>query len=125
MPKDKNAAAPDLGWLEVCLTVEDIAKSKEFYQTLGFEVVGGVETQGWLVLELNGARIALYQGHIPNNLLNFRGGKVFEIADYLKAKGLKMESDAVHENDGSDGATIHDPDGNVIYFNTHPDEVEG
>jgi len=56
--------------------------------------------------------------------LNFRGGDVFTIAAQIKQKGLKFKSDAKIEQDGSAGAVIEDPDSNVIYFNTHPEELE-
>ncbi len=35
-----------------------------------------------------------------------------------------MKSDAKKEPDGSIGATVEDPDGNLIYFNTHPNELK-
>ena len=34
-----------------------------------------------------------------------------------------MKTDAEIEPDNSAGANIEDPDGNRIYFNTHPDEI--
>ena len=114
--------ALNLGRFEYCLTVRNLQKSLEFYTKLDFQQVGGNSEEGWLVLEHNELRLALYQGHIEENLMNFRGGDVFAIAKFLKKRGLKMKTDALHESDGSDGATIEDPDGNLIYFNTHPDE---
>jgi hypothetical protein len=59
--------------------------------------------------------ISLYKDDIKANLLNFRGGNVEEIASVL---GIKPEV----EPDGSVGAWITDPDGNMIYFNTMPGE---
>ena len=82
-----------------------------------------MEKEGWLTLQLKEFKLALYQGHIKETMLNFRGGDVFAIAEYLKAEGLEMEMDAKVESDSSAGATMRDPDGNMIYFNTHPDEV--
>jgi hypothetical protein len=64
----------------------------------------------------------LYAGHIDSNLLNFRGGDVFAIAAELKKRGLEFSQDAYREADGSMGAIMKDPDGNVIYFNTFPEE---
>lgn len=119
----KKQKPPDIGWLEVCLNVKDIKASREFYQTLGFEIVGGNEEEKWLVMELNGSRISLFQGHIDENLLNFRGGDIFEIAEYLKAKGKKLVKDAFTADDGGSAAEALDPDGNVVYFNTFPGET--
>ena len=76
-----------------------------------------------LVLRNDAIRIGLYQGHIESNMLNFRGGDVRALFDRLSAKGLQFEGNVIEEDDGSVGATMRDPDGNVIYFNTYPDET--
>lgn len=111
-----------LGRFEFCLDVADIKKSLDFYKKLGFkEREGDLET-GWMVIEHGNCILGLYQGHISKNMLNFRGGDVFAIADVLKSQGLTMGTDAHKESDGSDGAEILDPDGNLIYFNTAPGE---
>ncbi|MHC4471763.1 MAG: VOC family protein [Planctomycetota bacterium] len=108
----------DLGNFQLCLNVEDLARSQEFYSKLGFERVGGVPEKGWAILRHGDCTLGLYQGHIGENLLNYRGGDVFAIAASLKGAGLTMEMDAVKEADGTDGAMVRDPDGNLIYFNT-------
>lgn len=113
----------DLGWLEVCFKVADLERSLDFYQKLDFTVIGADRQQGWAVLENEACRIALYQGHIDKNLLNFRGGDVYQIATRLKERGVPMAIDATEEPDGSVGAIVIDPDGNIIYFNTHPEEL--
>ena len=114
----------DLGRFELCLKVKDLQRSIDFYSKLGFRLVSSNLSSGWATLEYSNLVIALYQGHIDQNLLNFRGGDVFTIAAQIKQKGLKFKSDATIEEDGSAGAIIEDPDGNVIYFNTHPEEIE-
>lgn len=113
-----------LGWLEVCLNVKSLKKSMEFYLKMGFEEAGGDVEEGWVVLEYEGYRIALYENIIAENILNFRGGDVHAIAKELKARGFEMEIEADEEDDGSVGCVLRDPDGNQIYFNTHPDELE-
>lgn len=111
-----------LGRFEYCLNVADIRKSLGFYKKLGFKERQGNIEQGWMVIEHSNCILGLYQGHIPKNTLNFRGGDVYAIVDVLKSQGLTMEVDAHKESDGSDGAEILDPDGNLIYFNTAPGE---
>ncbi|MEA3310725.1 MAG: VOC family protein [candidate division WOR-3 bacterium] len=111
-----------LGRFELCLRVADINKSLEFYKKLGFKEIDGKIEEGWLIIKNSNCILGLYQGHISKNTLNFRGGDVFAIADVLKSQGLTMEVDAHTESDGSDGAEILDPDGNLIYFNTAPGE---
>jgi predicted lactoylglutathione lyase len=120
----KKSEALNLGRFEYCLNVRDLQRSMKFYVKLGFKQIGGNPEEGWVVLKHNNLRLALYQEHIAGNLMNFRGGDVNEIARTLKNKDLKMKMDAIQESDGSMGATIEDPDGNLIYFNTHPDEVK-
>ena len=118
-----SSAKPDLGRFEYCLNVKDIDASLAFYRKLGFERTGGDIGEGWAILSDGKAVIGLYAGHIGENLLNFRGGDVFAIVKELKKRGLKMEREAHIEADGSSGATLRDPDGNLIYFNTHPNET--
>jgi catechol 2,3-dioxygenase-like lactoylglutathione lyase family enzyme len=112
----------NLGRFELCLKVAVLADSRKFYESLGFQVVGGDEGEGWLQLKSASLALALYQGHIPSNLLNFRGADVFAVADELTRRGLELEKPAELEQDGSAGAWLKDPDGNVIYFNTSPEE---
>ncbi|MFB0509173.1 MAG: VOC family protein [bacterium] len=114
----------DLGRFELCLNVNDVHRSIDFYTKLGFRLISGDPGSGWAVMEYGNLKLALYQGHIAQNMLNFRGGDVSAIAARLKDKGMQLKSDAMSEKDGSMGAIIEDPDGNVIYFNTHPDEAK-
>lgn len=41
----------DLGAFSVSLAVKDLATSKDFYEKLGFESVGGDPEQNWLILK--------------------------------------------------------------------------
>lgn len=108
----------ELGKTEFSLNVKSIAESQAFYASLGFEEVDGAEAEGWLVLEKSGLHIGLYQGHIPENALTFFGGNVAVIAKHLSSVGYEMTSGPEKEEDGSFGATVKDPDGNLIYFNS-------
>jgi catechol 2,3-dioxygenase-like lactoylglutathione lyase family enzyme len=111
-----------LGKLFVCLNVEDLQTSVDFYQKVGFGMTGGDLADKWAILSDGENELHVFEGHVISNTLNFRGGDVFAIAAALKEQGLAMTSDAVTEDDGSDGAWIRDPDGNEIYFNTAPEE---
>jgi catechol 2,3-dioxygenase-like lactoylglutathione lyase family enzyme len=114
----------NLGKFFLCLNVRDVKRSLAFYRKLGLKHVGGTVEEGWAMLGYRNLCLGLYQGHIEGNLLNFRGGDVFAIARDLKARGFELKKEAEREADGSDGAWLEDPDGNLIYFNTHPDERE-
>lgn len=113
-----------LGRFEYCLNVAELGRSLEFYRRLGFEMIGGVIDEGWVIIRHGDCTLGLFQGHIERNLLNFRGGDVFAIAEALRAAGLKLSKEAHPEEDGSAAAEIFDPDGNCIYFNTFPGEEQ-
>lgn len=111
-----------LGEFELSLKVSDLVRSMDFYHKLGFERVDGEPAKGWVVLRCGDLRLGLYQGHLEANLMSFLGGNVKSIAHGLKAKNVEMLSDAMQEKDGSMGAKLVDPDGNIIYFNSFTDE---
>ena len=84
--------------------------------------IGGNIADGWAIIENGNCRLGLFEGHIDSNLLNFRGADVFALAEELKKRGLQFSQDAYREPDGSMSAEARDPDGNVVYFNTFPEE---
>ena len=112
----------DLGEHFPCLNVQDLARSIEFYEKLDFKLVEDHRSEHWAVLQHNNMALCLYQGHIDSNLINFRGGDIDAIYTEATARGLKFEKPARVHSDGSWNATISDPDGNRIFFNTFPDE---
>ena len=114
----------DLGEHYPCLNVQDLARSIEFYQKLDFTIIGDHRSDNWAVLQHNNMALCLYQGHIDENLINFRGGDVQAIHNEASARGLAFIKPPRLEPDGSWSAEIRDPDGNSIYFNTFPDERE-
>ena len=114
----------DLGEQHLCLNVKNLGESIEFYSKLGLSMVDDHSDENWAVMRHNGFVLSLFQGHIRQNLMNFRGGDIEEIGEELKQRGLQMETDPHLESDGSWSAEIHDPDGNAIYFNTYASERE-
>jgi catechol 2,3-dioxygenase-like lactoylglutathione lyase family enzyme len=115
---------PRFGRLHVCLNVADIAASHAFYATLGFSREEGDLAEKWLVMEREGIRIGLFQGHWDDPFsLNFRGGDVPAIARALESAGLTMERVAATSDAGCGSATIRDPDGHLIFFDTAPNEL--
>lgn len=107
-----------LGHPEISLNVADLKKSIAFYSALGFREVEGDKAGGWLVVEQTGIRIGLYQEIVERNSITFFGGDVEAIAGKVHENGLQLESGPVEEEDGSTGAKILDPDGNLLYFNS-------
>jgi catechol 2,3-dioxygenase-like lactoylglutathione lyase family enzyme len=112
----------DPGEFVLCLNVKDLGRSLEFYERLGLKRIGGAPAQGWVIFGHRNLKLGLFEGHIDQNLLNFRGGDVFALAAELKARGFELKKDAEREADGSAGAWLEDPDGNLVYFNTNPGE---
>lgn len=113
---------PDIGALDVCLKVKDIDASVEFYGKLGFRQAEGERDKGWSVQERNGVRIGLFRDHIKENILNFRGGDVGKIVRELEKRGLKPYDVRLLNEQGIGNAHVKDPDGNVIFFDTTPEE---
>ncbi len=114
----------DLGEHFPCLNVRDLTQSIEFYQKLDFTIIEDHRSENWAVVQHNNMALCLFQGHIDKNLINFRGGNIEAIHKEATSRGLKFTKPACLEPDGSWSAEIRDPDGNVIYFNTFPDEGE-
>ena len=112
----------ELGKFDLCLKVKHLGKSTDFYKKLGFDNSRFEPDIGMSILKNDEITLALYDKYIDETILNFRGGDVFKIAESLKSKGLTFESEATIEEDGSKGAMLRDPDGNLIYFNTAPGE---
>jgi len=58
----------DLGAFSTSLAVKDLAVSKDYYEKLGFEVVGGNAEQNWLILKNDKIVIGLFQGMFEKNI---------------------------------------------------------
>jgi lactoylglutathione lyase len=121
-----------LGNFSVSLTVKDLAASKAFYEALGFKVVNGNAAQNWLVLKNEGdVKIGLFKGMFERNMLTFNPGwdsnatkldsftDVRELQRQLKARGLKLETEADEKTTGPAHFMVNDPDGNPILVDQH------
>ena len=121
----------ELGAFSVSLAVKNIEASKAFYEKLGFEVFGGDQEQGWLILKNGDYVIGLFQGMLEKNTLTFNPGwdqdaqplesftDVREIQCALKARGLSIESEADESTKGPTSLIVIDPDGNPILIDQH------
>ena len=120
-----------LGVFSVSLNVKDIQTSKLFYENLGFEVLGGDISQNWLIMKNGSCTIGLFQGMFEKNILTFNPGwdenatkldsftDVRELQRQLKAKGIKIETEADEETSGPASFVLVDPDGNPILVDQH------
>lgn len=120
-----------LGNFSVSLAVKDVAKSREFYEKLGFRVVGGNQAKNWLVLQNETTTIGLFQGFIDKNSLTFNPGwdhnkktlpafdDVRDIQQTLKSRGLTLTKEADISTTGPAYLTLTDPDGNPVLIDQH------
>lgn len=120
-----------LGAFSISLTVKDIQQSKSFYEHLGFEVFGGDIAQNWLIMKNESTVIGLFQGMFEKNLLTFNPGwtqnaekldsftDIRDLQKDLKAKGVKMLTEADESSIGPTSFVIEDPDGNPILVDQH------
>ena len=120
-----------LGAFSVSLNVKDIQTSKSFYENLGFQVFGGDVSQNWLIMKNGSCTIGLFQGMFEKNILTFNPGwdenatkldsftDIRELQRQLKAKGIKIETEADEETSGPASFVVVDPDSNPILVDQH------
>ena len=121
----------DLGAFSVSLSVKDIEASREFYEKLGFEPIGGNADDNWLILRNGDHVIGLFQGMFEKNILTFNPGwdqqcnetdsftDVREIQRALREQGLALVREADEASQGPASLTLIDPDGNPILIDQH------
>ena len=126
-----KVAAMNLGSFSVSLAVKDLAASRTFYESLGFEQFGGDPEQNWLIMKNGDHVIGLFQGMFEKNMLTFNPGwdqsareaetftDVREIQRALKAKGMSLDSEADETTTGPGSIMLSDPDGNPILIDQH------
>ena len=121
----------ELGAFSVSLAVKDLEASRDFYEKLGFEVVGGDPSQNWQILRNGGHTIGLFQGMFDKNMLTFNPGwddeaqpiddytDVRELQRRLKEAGVTLAVEADESGAGPASFVILDPDGNQILVDQH------
>ncbi|MBK7741010.1 MAG: VOC family protein [Saprospiraceae bacterium] len=122
---------PKLGAFSVSLSVRDLKASKEFYEKMGFSILGGSMEKNYLIMKNERALIGLFQGMFQGNILTFNPGwdengqnvKKFDdirvIQRRLKQSGLTLTSEAEEGSTGPASLTLTDPDGNIILIDQH------
>ena len=120
-----------LGNFSVSLAVKDIAKSRAFYEKLGFRVFGGDQAKNWLILQNETATIGLFQGMFDKNIMTFNPGwdrsgnplpdfdDVRDIQKALKDRGLALMTEADEATTGPASLMLLDPDGNAVLIDQH------
>jgi catechol 2,3-dioxygenase-like lactoylglutathione lyase family enzyme len=129
---DQQKTTPmKLGAFSISLSVKDIKASKQFYENLGFTVLGGDLKMNYLIMKNEHALIGLFQGMFEGNILTFNPGwnesgkdvdpfdDVRKIQQHLQQNGIKLTSQADTNTSGPASITLTDPDGNVILIDQH------
>ncbi|MEO0422013.1 MAG: VOC family protein [Pseudomonadota bacterium] len=98
-----------LGPFSLSLSVRDLGDSLAFYRSLGFEVVDDHRDDNWVVLSNGSARIGLFQGMFPRNVLTFRPTSLDRVIDGLRGNGVEVPDDTFGSH-----FFLTDPDGNPI-----------
>jgi catechol 2,3-dioxygenase-like lactoylglutathione lyase family enzyme len=111
-----------LGRTDICLDVQILERSIEFYKNLGLDELEGDLNEGFMILGHSNLRLGLFKGKSNEMTINFRGGDVFEVTKILKDKGFAFKDDAKENLEGGVSSTMFDPDGYFIFFDTSPEE---
>jgi lactoylglutathione lyase len=121
----------ELGAFSVSLSVKDLTASREFYEKLGFQPVGGDPDENWQILRNGNVTIGLFHGMFEGNILTFNPGwdsqarpvddftDVRELQRQLKVQGLEMTAEADESGSGPASFVVVDPDGNAILVDQH------
>ena len=120
-----------LGNFSISLAVKDIARSREFYEKLGFRVIMGEQKHNWLILQNDTATIGLFQGMFERNVMTFNPGwdrsgntltdfdDVRDIQLRLREQGLTVAPAADESTTGPASLMVFDPDGNPVLIDQH------
>ncbi len=120
-----------LGAFSVSLAVKDLEVSRNFYEQLGFESIGGDPQQNWLIMKNGDHVLGLFQGMFEENILTFNPGwdqsgneldsftDVRELQRELKKQGIALISEADESTEGPASLMLADPDGNQIMIDQH------
>jgi len=120
-----------LGSFSVSLSVKDLEVSKDFYEKLGFEQIGGDANENWLILRNREHVIGLFQGMFEQNILTFNPGwdqhgrnlddftDVRELQREIRKRGISLASEADETSTGPASCMLTDPDGNPILIDQH------
>ncbi len=115
-----------LGAFSVSLSVADLARSRQFYESLGFTQTGGDPAENWLIMRNGDAVIGLFHDMFEGNILTFNPGltqraeptddftDVRDVQSRVRAAGIELTADTDPDATGPAHIVLTDPDGNAI-----------
>ena len=106
----------DLGPFSISLNVTNLTETLEFYQALGFRIVGGDIDDNWLMLKNDVTMTGLFHGMFEQNILTFNPQNFRKLQEELQDKGYNFElnDEAQDQTEGLAHTLFADPDGNLI-----------
>jgi catechol 2,3-dioxygenase-like lactoylglutathione lyase family enzyme len=126
----------DLGRICLCVNVADVDRTAAFYQRIGFRPTG-VDAPKLRKTLVQGRTILTFMSFLDSLLINYRGASIHAVATELAGRGFEIvghnrphpelqlmldeNGEPLPDNECGD-FTVIDPDGNPIFFNTHPPE---
>jgi catechol 2,3-dioxygenase-like lactoylglutathione lyase family enzyme len=124
-----------LGAFSIGLSVNDLEKSKQFYEKLGFSILRGSIEEGFLIMKNESCLIGLYHEMADKLVLTFNPGwnnEAKNTEDYTDIRGIqnelikngtRIETETFKKNSyGKAKMLILDPDGNKILFDQIRDD---
>ncbi len=114
----------DPGTFSVSLNVKDLAKSKAFYESLGF--IDFHSGENYHIMVNGPTKIGIFYGMFEGNILTFNpgmdddGSQLTEFEDIrdiraaLAASGVEFDTDLDPDETGPAHLAFTDPDGNAI-----------
>lgn len=120
-----------LGAFSISLNVKDLKISKDFYEKLGFKILGGEFEHNYLIMKNEDSIIGLFQGMFDKNILTFNPGwnqnaqtlddfdDVRKLNKIIKQNGITTEGESFEKSSGPGSFIVTDPDGNQILIDQH------
>ncbi|MCY3415090.1 MAG: hypothetical protein INQ03_25790 [Candidatus Heimdallarchaeota archaeon] len=115
---------PRLGHhFELCITINDMNESVDYYEKLGFSIYTGGRDKGWCTMTDGIIYLALFPDNFLEKefgtpvLFNYRGGNVKSITESLAKKGIDFYKNTA-KDDGTGDALFKDINDYVFYIDT-------
>lgn len=120
----------EFGAFSVSLAVADLEASRQFYESLGFQVFAG-DPSHYLIMRNGDTLIGLFQGMFTGNILTFNPGwdvDAQDLAEFtdirdlqreLRSRGVAFVQEVDEGTTGPASFVVVDPDGNTILVDQH------
>lgn len=120
-----------LGAFSVSLPVKNLAKSKDFYEKLGFSIFAGSMDCHYLIMKNEDTLIGLFEGMFDEQILTFNPGwdqsahtldhfdDVRKIQQELMEHDIKLERHCDSQSQGPASIVLKDPDGHTLLIDQH------